>query len=115
MKLALQVQLVPDAEASDRLRAMTERFNAAANWLAGVAFEHRCANKIDLQKRAYRELRERFSLSSQTAILVVHRVCEAYKRDKSILPEFGPDAAITYDVRTISFTDDVASLLTLEG
>jgi putative transposase len=54
-------------------------------------------------------------LSSQTAILVVRRVCEVYKRDKSIRPEFRPDAAITYDVRTISFKDDEASLLTLEG
>src|SRR4051812_25537189 len=103
MKLVLQVQLVPDTEASDRLLATTERFNAAANWLAGVAFEHRCANKIDLQKLAYRDLRDKFGLSSQTAILVVYRVCEAYKRDKSIKPEFRPDAAITYDVRTISF------------
>src|SRR4051812_40295506 len=116
MKLVLQVQLLPDAAAEARLRETMVRFNEAANWLAGVAFEHRCANKIDLQRLTYRDLRERFSLSSQTAILVVRRVCEAYKRDKSIRPEFRTDVAITYDLRTQRYkTGDIASILTLAG
>lgn len=115
MKLVVQVQLLPDADSKAKLRAMMTRFNGAANWLAGVAFERRCANKIDLQRLAYRDLRDKFGLSSQTAILVVRRVCEAYKRDKSIRPEFRLDAAITYDVRTLSYKGDTASLLTLEG
>ena len=40
-------------------------------------------------------------------------VCEAYKRDTSIRPHFRLDAAITYDLRTLTYKDDRASLLTL--
>src|SRR5690242_2889159 len=40
MKLTLRVQLVPDAAGDDALRRTTERFNEAANWTAGVLFEH---------------------------------------------------------------------------
>jgi IS605 OrfB family transposase len=116
MKLVLQVQLLPDADSAAKLSATMSRFNEAANWLAGVAFERRCSNKLDLQRLAYRDLRNQFGLSSQTAILVVRRDCEAYKRDKSIQPEFRDDAAITYDPQTISFKGDAStSILTLGG
>lgn len=116
MKLVAQARLIPDAAQAERLTATMARFNEAANWVAGEAFARRTANKIDLQRTCYREVRERFGLSSQMTILCIHRVCEAYKRDKDIQPEFRPDAAITYDVRTLSYkADDRASLLTLEG
>jgi putative transposase len=65
MKLTLQTQLLPDATDAARLKATVERFNEAADWLAGFAFEHKVSNKIKLQQLAYRELRERFAISSQ--------------------------------------------------
>ena len=39
MKLVVQLQLVPDAESARKLRESVERFNEAANWLAGIAFD----------------------------------------------------------------------------
>src|SRR4051794_22724058 len=88
VKLVAQIQLLPDADETARLRTTVERFNAACNWLAGVAFERRISNRIELQRIAYRDVRERFDLSAQMTCLCIRRACEAYKRDKDIRPEF---------------------------
>jgi putative transposase len=93
MKLTLQLQLLPDEAQSDALRETMERFNEAATWLAGHAYARKLANKIELQKLHYRELRERFALSSQMAVRCIAQVVEAYKRDKSKQPTFRPHAA----------------------
>ena len=116
MKLTVRIRLIPDAEQSASLKAMTERFNAAADWIAGELFARKLSNKIEAQRLLYREIRERFGLSAQTAILCLHRACEAYRRDKSARPRFRKDAGITYDIRTMSFKGiDNVSLLTLDG
>jgi putative transposase len=88
MKLTVRIRLMPDAEQAERLKAMTERFNAAADWIAGELFARRLSNKIEAQRLLYREIRDRFGLSAQTAILCLHRACEAYKRDKGVRPEW---------------------------
>jgi putative transposase len=116
MKITLQIQILPDAAQADRLKAIMERFNAAANWIVGELFAAKVTNKIEAQNLLYRQVRDRFGLGSQTAILCIHRAVEAYKRDTSILPVFRPHAAITYDVRTLSFKGpDRVSMLTLSG
>jgi IS605 OrfB family transposase len=116
MKLTLQTQLLPDDDQASRLKATVERFNEAANFAAGVAFQRKCSNKVELQKIVYRDLRERFGLSSQMAVRCIAQVCEAYKRDKSTRPVFRPHAAMPHDQRTMSFKGpDRVSLLTLEG
>jgi putative transposase len=116
MKLTLQLQLLPDQEAASKLEAAIERFNAAANWLAEEAFAGRSASKIDLQRTHYRGLRDRFGLSAQMAVRCIARVCEAYKRDKSIRPRFRKYAAMPFDQRMMSFKGiDRVSLLTLAG
>src|SRR4051812_14916434 len=115
MKLTLQTQLLPERDHAIRLKATVERFNEAANWLAGVAFERRLSNKIELQRIAYPDLRERFGLSAQMAVRCIAQVCEAYKRDKTIRPEFRPHAAMPFDQRMMSFKGlDRVSLSTLD-
>lgn len=116
MKLTSQTQLLPDRDHDARLRATVERFNEAANYVAGVAFGLKTANKIDLQKVVYRDVRDRFGLSSQMTVRCIAQVCEAYKRDKTIRPVFRPHAAVPYDQRLMSFKGvDRVSLLTLNG
>ena len=116
MKLTVRIRLMPNAEQAASLRAMTQRFNAAAEWIAEELFTRNLSNKVEAQRLLYREVRERFGLSAQTAILCIHRACEAYKRDPSIRPQFRQDAGITYDVRTMSFKGiDKVGLLTLFG
>jgi len=51
MKLTLQIQLLPDNNQADQLKATMERFNQACSWLAEQAFEIKTANKISLQRQ----------------------------------------------------------------
>ncbi len=116
MKLVIQVQLLPDAVQAKALRETVERFNEAAAWVVGVLFEKGVTNKRVAQQLVYHEIRERFTLTAQTAILVIHRVCEALKRDKTIRPTFRPYAAMTYDSRVMKFIGlDTVNLWTVAG
>jgi len=116
MKLTVQIQLLPDAKQAKALHATVERFNEACNWIAAECFARKEANQFNVRKFAYKEVRERFGLSSQMAQLAIKAVCDAYKRDKSIKPKFRTHAAIIYDQRTMSFKGpDRVSLLTLAG
>jgi predicted transposase len=117
MKLTLQTQLLPDAESAAKLKATVERFNQAANWLAGVAFERKLANKFALQKLCYAELRDRFGLPADTAIRCLAQVVEAYKRDKNKRPVFRTHAAVPFSMgKNVGFKGpDRVSLSTLAG
>ena len=116
MKQTLLVKLAPTPEQHASLLRTLEAFNAACNAIAVVAFAEHCANKIDLQKLVYYNIREQFGLSSQMTIRAISKVSEAYKRDKKIQPRFRPHGAMVYDERIYSFPRiDRVSLLTLDG
>jgi IS605 OrfB family transposase len=116
MNLTLKIKLCPDEVQSQALKNTMTRFNAACDFVAGVAFEQRLANKIAIQKLIYRDVREKFGLSAQLAILAIRKVVEAYKRDRSIQPTFRPFGAMVYDQRVLSWKGlDVVSILTLDG
>lgn len=113
----MQLQLLPDTTQADALRITVERFNEAATWLASIAFQQQCANKVELQKLAYYELRARFGLPADTAIRCIAQVVEAYKRDKTVQPSFRPHAAVPFSLgKNIGFKGpDRVSLSTLTG
>lgn len=117
MKLAFQVQLLPDAETVAKLKATVERFNEAATWLAGVAFEHQTSSKFALQKLAYRDLREKFGLLADMTIRCIARVCDAYNKDKTRQPEFRKHSAVPFSMgKNIGFKGpDHVSILALDG
>ncbi len=116
MKQTLLVKLAPTPEQHASLLRTLEAFNAACTAVAEVAFAHRMANTIELQKLVYYDIRQQFSLSSQMAIRAIANVGEAYKRDKTIKPLFRPHGAMVYDERICSFpAPDRVSLLTLDG
>jgi len=116
VKVTVQLQLLPSKDDAATLEATIRRFNEAANWLAGEAFALKSANKIALQKTHYAALRENFGLSSQMAVRCIAQVCEVYKRNKAIRPNFRAFAAIPYDQRIASWKSlDRISLLTLAG
>jgi putative transposase len=116
MKQTLLVKLAPTPDQHAALLRTLEAFNAACNVIAAVAFAERCANKIELQKLVYYDIREQFGLSSQMTIRAISKVSEAYKRDKKKQPSFRPHGAMVYDERICSFPRiDRASLLTLDG
>jgi IS605 OrfB family transposase len=116
MKLTMQLKLLPDATQTASLLATMERFNAACDVLAAVAFQHQCANKVELQKLAYHDIRRDFGLSAQMTVRAIAKVVEVYKRDKSIQPTFRKHGAIVYDQRIMSWKGaDRVSLLSNDG
>src|SRR5713226_3681750 len=116
MKLPLAIKLTPSCAQHAALVAALERFNAACNAIAAVAFREHLANKIALQKIVYYDVRERFGLSSQMTVRAIGKVVEAYKRDKTIQPTFRPHGALTYDERIMSWKGmEHVSLLALDG
>jgi putative transposase len=116
MLVTEMLKLAPAPEDAEALLATMRACNAASDYVAGVAFEHKTANKIRLQPLVYTELREEWGLSSQMAVRAISKACEAYKRDKKIRPVFRPLGAIAYDQRILSWKGrDRVSILTLAG
>ena len=102
MLQTLLVKLDPSPEQHKMLCETMKRFNEACNEIAETVFAIHSANKIEVQKTVYYPIREKFGLSAQLTILAIRKVCEAYKRDKSIKPEFRLDGALVYDQRVLS-------------
>jgi len=116
MNLTLLVKLQPNPDQAQALLRTMERFNAACNAIAAVAFREGTANKIRLQKLIYADIRATFGLSAQLTVRAISKVAEAYKRDKRIQPRFRPHGAIVYDQRVLSWKGlDRVSILTLAG
>jgi len=116
MQLTLAIKLTPSPEQHAAPMATLERFNAACNAIADVAFREHMANKISLQDMVYYDIRQRFGLSSQMTVRAIAKVVDAYKRDKTIKPTFRPHGALSYDERIMSWKGlEHVSLLALEG
>src|SRR3989449_7569056 len=116
MKQTMLLKLAPTTEQAQTLLVTMHAFNAACNYIASVAFAEKTANKFELQKLVYSELRSTYKLAAQLAIRAISKAGEAYKRDKSIQPTFQPEGAIIYDERVMSFKGLLTvSLLTIQG
>ncbi len=116
MMQTLKVKLETTPEQSQALLDTMHQFNAACNYVARYAFEMHTANKIELQKVVYHQVRENFGISSQMAVRAISKASEAYKRDKSVKPSFRSDGAVIYDQRIMSWKGlDRVSILTLQG
>src|SRR6266566_4819317 len=116
MKQTMLLKLAPTEEQHQALLEIMHEFNAAANYVASLALAEKSANKFDLQKLVYGELRTTYKLPAQLAIRAISKASEAYKRDTSMQPTFRPEGAIVYDQRVMSFKGlTTVSLLTLSG
>jgi IS605 OrfB family transposase len=116
MKLVVQIRLLPDAGQSEALLAYMRAFNAAATHAARVGFDAGVSCQPAIHGRCYRELRDTFGVSSQTAVRAIGKAVECFARDKTVCPVFAPLGAVTYDQRTFSFKGiDRVSLLTMGG
>jgi putative transposase len=116
MKQTMLLKLAPTTEQAQALLDTIHTFNAACDYIATEAFEAQVANKFELQKMCYGELRTTYHLPAQLAIRAISKTTDVYKRDKSIKPTFRPEGAIVYDERVMSFKGlTTVSLLTLQG
>jgi IS605 OrfB family transposase len=116
MKLTIQLQLVPTADQKTDLLTTMERFNEAATFAARAGFDAGLFGQVNIHKIAYREIRERFGLSSQLAVRAIGKAVECFQRDKKVCPVFKPRSAICYDQRVMSFKGlTTVSLWSLSG
>ncbi len=116
MKLTLQLQLLPTPDQKVDLLATMGRFNEAASFAARVGFDAGVFGQFSLHKLAYKEIRERFGLTSNMAIRAIAKAVECFQRDKKKCPVFKPRAAIIYNQRIMSFKGLTAvSLCSLAG
>ena len=103
MKQTMLLKLAPTTEQHQALLETMHAFNEAANYVASIAFAEKTADKFSLQKLVYGELRTTYKLPAQLAIRCISKASEAYKRDKSIQPQFKPEGAVVYDPRVMAF------------
>jgi putative transposase len=116
MKLTLQLKLVPTPEQHTALLETMRAFNAAASYAAHVGFADHVFSQQAIHVRCYRELRDRFGLSSQMAVRAISKAVETFRRDKRQCPVFRSDGAMTYDERLLGWKGPAhVSLLTLQG
>lgn len=116
MKLTLQLQLVPTDTQHAALLQTMQAFNAAATHAARVGFEAKRYSQPSIHARCYRELRDRFGLSSQMAVRAIGKAVECFRRDRSVCPVFRDTGAMTYDQRLLGWKGPAhVSLLTLSG
>src|SRR5512136_1924692 len=116
MLQALMVRLEPAADQYKLICDTMKRFNEACNDIAKTVYELHSASKMSIHKAVYYDIRAKFGLSAQLTIRAISKVCETYKRDKSIKPHFRPDGAIVYDQRILSWKGlEKVSLITLTG
>jgi putative transposase len=116
MMQTLMVKLEPTKKQYQALLDTMHTFNEACNEIADTIFELHSANKFQLHKAVYYSIRAKYGLSSQLTVRAISKVAEAYKRDKSIKPEFRLDGAIVYDQRILSWKGlEKVSLITLQG
>ena len=116
MKLTLQLKLVPTDHQRAALLETMRAFNAAASYAAQVGFADHVFSQQAIHVRCYRELRDRFGLSSQMAVRAIGKAVETFRRDKTVCPVFRPDGAMVYDERLLGWKGPAhVSLLTLQG
>ncbi|MBI4640624.1 MAG: transposase, partial [Candidatus Tectomicrobia bacterium] len=116
MKLTLQLKLVPTPDQHSALLETMRAFNVAASYAAQASFADHVFTQQSIHVRCYRELRDRFGLSSQMAVRAIGKAVEAFKRDKRQCPPvFRPEGAMTYDERLLGWKGPAhVSLLTLQ-
>ena len=117
MLVTEMLKLAPSAEQREALLATMRACNAAANRAAEVAFEHRTANKIALQKLGVRRSASRVRLVGADGHPVdLPRHARPTSETGSIKPVFRELGAVAYDQRILSWKGrDTVSILTLTG
>jgi putative transposase len=97
----LTISLRPTPSQAQALRETMEAYNAACNYVSGIAWEERQFNNYRLRARVYGEVRRRFALPAQLAQQAIAKVVNAYKTSKKTRAEFRLLGAVTYDARVM--------------
>lgn len=105
----------PDAVQQEALAAYAARYAEAGNWLARRVYHSGISDQVRLHRLYYSDLRSRFDLPSQTAVLCLKQVARLC-HDRAQLPELSWAGPVPYDRHLYSLKSvDVVSLATLSG
>lgn len=116
MVRTIAISLRPTPEQAKALLETMEAFNAACNFVSGIAWESRTFRHYALRKLCYYDVRARFGLTAQLAQHAIKKVADAYKVSKAKQAQFHPRGAITYDVRVLRLIGvSNVSLAVLQG
>jgi IS605 OrfB family transposase len=117
MILTIKCKLLPNKEEHQQLRDVLISCNNACNWVSEVCFTKRIFNKFQIQKEVYKEIRQRFNLSSQMAIRVIGKVANSYKdyKKRTTKHYFDNMGSIDYDERNFTVKKDGISISVLGG
>src|SRR5919201_5604202 len=109
------LSLHPTPEQAAALEATMRPFNAACQYISDVAWAHHEFRRVRVHRLTYRDVRERFGLTSQLAVRAIGVVTDSYKADRAVKHTFRPDAAVVYDERVMKLGATTVSLRTVTG
>jgi putative transposase len=115
MLQSLMIRVETSEDDKAKLLETMKRYNEACNFVAQRAFSLKLANKYKLHREVYNETRQKFGLSSQFVVRIIGKVVEAYRRDKTVLPNFKELGSIQYDQRNSKVAIDKVSIMTIQG
>lgn len=116
MKLTVKVKLLPTSEQKASLVKTIEVFNEACNHISQIAFKEKIFGQVGLHHLCYRNIRNKFGLSSQFTVRAIGKVSESYRSERKRLHIIKKHSAIVFDQRLLSFRNlSLASMLTVNG
>lgn len=132
MNSVIYLTLGVNSETQARLDRLRVEFARACNWVAPIAKQNHCWNRVALHHLSYHQLRSEFpNLGSQMACNAIYSVCRSYRLllshpespffEKKIvegaLPQiyFLDTSPVFFDRHTLSLQNKMLSLFTLEG
>src|SRR3954471_8959314 len=110
MRLTAQLKLLPTPEQAAALQRTLAAFNAACEYISGVAWASKTFRQFDLHKLCYRGARKQFGLSAQAAVRAISKVADAYNLDKATRRTFRPFGSAAYDRRILSYQESTVSI-----
>ncbi len=115
MKTIAVLIIEPDAVQHEALAAYAARYAEAGSWLARKVFESGITDQVRLHRLFYSDLRRRFDLPSQAAVLCLKHVARLCRRSAEP-PQLSWDGPVPYDRHLYSLKSvDKVSLATLGG
>ncbi len=90
------VLLAPDEAQKQELAAYMARYAEAGSWLVQKIFDSGITDQVRLHRQYYGDLRERFDLPSQTAVLCLKQVAKLCRRAVAP-PKLGDRGPVPYD------------------
>lgn len=115
MKLSCKVNLNCSKEQFGHIETTLAACNNAANVVSLFAFNNHTFSQFTLHKYLYKSLRTQFDLSAQTAVRVIGKVADSYKRNKQKLHKFRLEGAVPFDSRNLTFLEGKVTIRLLGG